>query len=41
MATELGAQFDSIEQLSPVMLLHAGRPALEIPLFLGHAFHER
>jgi hypothetical protein len=28
--------FQSISSLPPVTLLHAGRPALTLPLYLGH-----
>ena len=34
-----GGSFDDLEALPPVMLLHAGRPAMLLPLFLGHRFH--
>ena len=37
----LGPDFEGIEQLPPATLLHAGRPAMEIPLFLGHRFEGR
>lgn len=37
--TNYGAQFDSIVELPPVELRHAGRPAMSIPLFLGHRLH--
>ena len=30
-----GADFDRIEALPPVTILHAGRPAMLLPLFLG------
>ena len=32
--------FDSIEPLAPATILHAGRPALELNLFLGHRLHQ-
>jgi len=32
-------QFDSLEPLPPVTLLHAGRPAMLLPLFLGRHMH--
>ncbi len=31
--------FDSIEPISPATILHAGRPALSLNLFLGHRLH--
>lgn len=31
-----GARFDRVEALAPVPLLHAGRPVMSLPLFLGH-----
>jgi hypothetical protein len=34
----VGSSFSGIEQLPPALLLHAGKPAMEIPLFLGHDF---
>lgn len=39
---ELGAAFASIDQLPPLVLLHAGQEALTVPLFLGHGliWHE-
>jgi dolichyl-phosphate-mannose-protein mannosyltransferase len=32
--------FDRIEPLAPLTVLHAGRPALRLNLFLGHRLHE-
>jgi hypothetical protein len=32
--------FDSIEPIAPTTVLHAGRPALQLNLFLGHRLHE-
>jgi len=32
--------FDGIEPLAPVTVLHAGRPALTLNLFLGHRLHD-
>jgi len=37
-STHFAASFGSIDQLPPVLLLHAGRPAMLLPLFLGHRF---
>jgi hypothetical protein len=33
---QLGRLFDTITALPPVMVLHNGRPALSLPLFMGH-----
>ena len=38
-AAMYGDMFDWIEPLPPVELRHAGRPAMSIPLFLGHRLH--
>lgn len=35
-ATQFGSLFGSIEELAPATLLHAGRPAMTLPLFIGH-----
>jgi 4-amino-4-deoxy-L-arabinose transferase-like glycosyltransferase len=32
--------FDSIEPIAPAMVLHAGRSALQLNLFLGHRLHK-
>jgi hypothetical protein len=32
--------FDSIEPVAPATVLHAGHPALQLNLFLGHRLHE-
>jgi len=32
--------FDNIEPLAPATVLHAGRPALQLNLFLGHRLHK-
>jgi len=32
--------FDSIEPIAPATVLHAGRPALRLNLFLGHRLHK-
>jgi hypothetical protein len=32
--------FDAIDPLAPAIVLHAGRPALKLPLFLGHRLHK-
>jgi hypothetical protein len=31
--------FDSIDPIAPAIVLHAGRPALKLTLFLGHRLH--
>jgi hypothetical protein len=36
---EFGFLFDAIEPIAPAMVLHAGRPALQLPLFLGRRLH--
>lgn len=36
---QFGPSFDSIEALPVTSVLHAGRPALRLPLFLGHGLH--
>lgn len=37
--TQLGTEFDSIEVLPQTLIRHAGRPAMFLPLFLGHRLH--
>jgi hypothetical protein len=32
--------FDSIDPIAPATVFHAGRPALQLPLFLGHRLHK-
>jgi hypothetical protein len=32
--------FDWIEPLPPITVLHAGKPALRLNLFLGHRLHK-
>jgi hypothetical protein len=32
--------FDSIEPTAPATVLHAGHPALQLNLFLGHRLHK-
>ncbi len=36
---QFGTLFDRIEQLAPILVLHDGRPAMLIPVFLGHRLH--
>jgi 4-amino-4-deoxy-L-arabinose transferase-like glycosyltransferase len=38
--TRLGRLFDSIDTLAPATVLHDGRPALTLPLYLGHRLRE-
>jgi hypothetical protein len=37
--TQFGALFDTIEPLAPSAVLHAGRPAMALPLYLGRRLH--
>jgi 4-amino-4-deoxy-L-arabinose transferase-like glycosyltransferase len=37
---EFGARFDTIEPIAPATVMHAGHPALELPLFIGHRLHQ-
>jgi 4-amino-4-deoxy-L-arabinose transferase-like glycosyltransferase len=37
---QFGARFDSIEPIAPATVTHAGRPAIELPLFIGHRLHK-
>jgi Dolichyl-phosphate-mannose-protein mannosyltransferase len=34
--SQFGARFDTIEPIAPATMMHAGRPALELPMFIGH-----
>jgi hypothetical protein len=36
---QFGKMFDSLEELPPETMLHAGRPAMLLPLYLGHRLH--
>ena len=36
---QYGTDFDALKALPSVLLLHAGRPAMVLPLFLGHRLH--
>ncbi len=38
---QIGPVFDYLEPLPPLVLRHAGRPAMVIPLFLGHTLRVR
>ena len=35
-AAEYGRYFETIEQMSPIAITHAGRPAFELSVYLGH-----
>lgn len=39
LSSQFAKSFDRIDELPPVMLLHAGKPAMLLPLFLGHDLH--
>ena len=39
-AARFGKLFDSIDTLAPATVLHDGRPALSLPLYLGHRLRE-
>ncbi len=36
---QFGASFDALEALPAAMVWHAGRPAMLLPLFMGHRLH--
>jgi 4-amino-4-deoxy-L-arabinose transferase-like glycosyltransferase len=38
--SQFGMRFDSIEPIAPATIMHAGRPAMELPLFIGHRLHK-
>jgi hypothetical protein len=38
--TQFGKTFDAMAALPPGTVLHAGRPGMSLPLYLGHRFHE-
>jgi 4-amino-4-deoxy-L-arabinose transferase-like glycosyltransferase len=40
-AAQFGPLFDSIETLAPATVMHAGRPAMALPLFIGYRLHTR
>ncbi len=35
-----GSSFDAVEMLAPTLVMHAGRLAMSIPLFMGHRLHQ-
>ena len=37
--TQFGTSFDALEALPPAMVQHAGKPAMLLPLFMGHHLH--
>ena len=38
--SQFRARFDSIDPIAPVTVRHAGDPAMELPLFIGHRLHK-
>ena len=38
--SQFGARFDSIDPIAPATVRHAGDPAMELPLFIGHRLHK-
>jgi 4-amino-4-deoxy-L-arabinose transferase-like glycosyltransferase len=38
--SQLGGRFDVIEPIAPATVMHAGRPAMVLPLFFGHRLHK-
>jgi 4-amino-4-deoxy-L-arabinose transferase-like glycosyltransferase len=38
--SQFGGQFDAIEPIAPATILHAGRPAMGLPLFVGYRLHK-
>jgi hypothetical protein len=38
--SEFAARFNAIEPIAPVTIMHAGRAAMELPLFIGHRLHK-
>ncbi len=39
--SQFGSLFDAVEPIMPATVLHAGRPAMSLPLFIGHRLHAR
>ena len=37
--SQFGDRFDVIEPIASATVIHAGRPAMELPLFIGHRLH--
>jgi hypothetical protein len=38
--SQFAARFNAIEPIAPVTIMHAGRAAMELPLFIGHRLHK-
>jgi len=38
--SQFGDRFDSVELIAPATIMHAERPAMELPLFIGHRLHQ-
>jgi 4-amino-4-deoxy-L-arabinose transferase-like glycosyltransferase len=38
--SQFGGRFDSVEPIASATVMHAGRPAMELPLFIGHRLHK-
>jgi 4-amino-4-deoxy-L-arabinose transferase-like glycosyltransferase len=38
--SQFAGRFDSIELIAPAAVMHAGRIAMELPLFIGHRLHK-
>jgi 4-amino-4-deoxy-L-arabinose transferase-like glycosyltransferase len=38
--SQFAGRFDAIEPIAPATILHAGRPAMGLPLFVGHRLHK-
>jgi hypothetical protein len=39
--SQFGDRFDAIEPIAPATVMHAGHPALELPLFIGHRLRKQ
>ena len=39
--SQFGSLFDAIEPIAPATVMHAGRPAMSLPLFIGHRLRAR
>ncbi len=37
---QLGPLFDRVEPIAPATVIHAGRPIMQLPLFIGHNLHK-
>jgi Dolichyl-phosphate-mannose-protein mannosyltransferase len=38
--SQFGTRFDAIEPMAPAIVMHAGHPAMELSLFIGHRLHK-